>query len=385
MWCMSTLPAVRALSMRLRRVQVSWWARCKWLQPGTMLALRCGPLLRLAEVLWRPELPPHGGRAAIGIRFCQTADFCLAMTQLPHEADQATPFAGDVSQAAHALCSALAGGSSGCDEALSGRTLRTQVRAEGRAVGSAAPPQLQQNEWTAVQLSADMFVALPVMRQLQVTVQPPFASELLTGGAVAELAGPEWPHDADAAAFIEAELAQLDDVQRAAVDHALQHAVALIQGPPGTGKTKVGVLVARMLLTEAAASDGACKPMLVLCQTNHALDQFLEGVLDAGVAPECMLRIGGRCKSERIMALTLQSRFKPRHAQDHANPMDRAERKRNWVLRVQLDKLVPQVKGLWRALQVLPWHLPVKFPLDALRQPLEVCVSSGELHCAVDS
>jgi hypothetical protein len=40
------------------------------------------------------------------------------------------------------------------------------------------------------------------------------------------------------------------------------------------------------------------RPMLLVCYTNHALDQFLEGIskfLDKG-----LLRIGGRCQNTAI-------------------------------------------------------------------------------------
>ena len=47
--------------------------------------------------------------------------------------------------------------------------------------------------------------------------------------------------------------------------------LALVQGPPGTGKTYVGLKAVRILL------DNLPGPIVIACQTNHALDQFLEG------------------------------------------------------------------------------------------------------------
>lgn len=95
---------------------------------------------------------------------------------------------------------------------------------------------------------------------------------------------------------------------------------ASIRGPPGTGKTYVGVQIVRCLLHNTRNSDapaggeGASKPdvgpILCVCLTNHALDQFLEALLDAGVAaPGCgaLVRFGGRSQSARLEAHNLLS------------------------------------------------------------------------------
>ena len=88
--------------------------------------------------------------------------------------------------------------------------------------------------------------------------------------------------------------------------------LALIQGPPGTGKTYVGIQLVKALLastqgnltcpdptspqpspaTEAALSGPCIGPVLIVCFTNHALDQFLEGLLAAGLTD--LVRVGGR-------------------------------------------------------------------------------------------
>lgn len=39
-------------------------------------------------------------------------------------------------------------------------------------------------------------------------------------------------------------------------------------------------------------------PIVTVTYTNHALDQFLESLLDAGI--ENLVRVGGGCKSERL-------------------------------------------------------------------------------------
>jgi helicase required for RNAi-mediated heterochromatin assembly 1 len=48
--------------------------------------------------------------------------------------------------------------------------------------------------------------------------------------------------------------------------------LALVQGPPGTGKTFVGLKAVEILLKNLGGT------IVIACQTNHALDQFLEGL-----------------------------------------------------------------------------------------------------------
>ena len=58
---------------------------------------------------------------------------------------------------------------------------------------------------------------------------------------------------------------------------------------PSIGKTHVGLKIAKALLTNqglwSARQEAA--PMLVVCYTNHALDQFLEGK-QASLPPQTM-------------------------------------------------------------------------------------------------
>ena len=91
-------------------------------------------------------------------------------------------------------------------------------------------------------------------------------------------------------------------LQVVAIAAALSQQVALIQGPPGTGKTFLGVQLVRVLLAtrrrladrdphedvgfsddegfgDEAPEVTVAAPILCVCFTNHALDQFLEGLL----------------------------------------------------------------------------------------------------------
>ena len=69
--------------------------------------------------------------------------------------------------------------------------------------------------------------------------------------------------------------------QLRACKQALTKRFAVIQGPPGTGKTFVGLKIAHMLLHNAKVwQEEEQSPILMISYTNHALDQFLHGLLD---------------------------------------------------------------------------------------------------------
>ncbi|KAL9983501.1 hypothetical protein ACROYT_G005684 [Oculina patagonica] len=123
------------------------------------------------------------------------------------------------------------------------------------------------------------------------------------------------------ASWPSAEELGLDDSQFKALQMALTKEFAVIQGPPGTGKTYIGLKIANVLLhnkkkwdTDRDENDRALlgghlrrlsghRPILVVCYTNHALDQFLEGIHQ--FHPQGIVRIGGRSQSEIMKACSL--------------------------------------------------------------------------------
>ena len=74
---------------------------------------------------------------------------------------------------------------------------------------------------------------------------------------------------------------ELNSSQLRAFQMALTRRFAVIQGPPGTGKTYVGLKIAQVLLQTTALweNEEERAPILMVSYTNHALDQFLEGLL----------------------------------------------------------------------------------------------------------
>ncbi|CAO3588692.1 unnamed protein product [Absidia cylindrospora] len=83
----------------------------------------------------------------------------------------------------------------------------------------------------------------------------------------------------------------MDKTQLDALQTILSNDLAIIQGPPGTGKTYVGTYGMKVLLANLESHIG---PVVCICQTNHALDQFLEHIFDF---EDRIVRIGGRSKS----------------------------------------------------------------------------------------
>ncbi|KAM5135150.1 NFX1-type zinc finger-containing protein 1 [Mantella aurantiaca] len=82
------------------------------------------------------------------------------------------------------------------------------------------------------------------------------------------------------------------------LDYAIKTSSAIFYFPSFSGKTYVGLKIANALLTNTDVwqLNGSRRPILVVCYTNHALDQFLEGIhkfLRDGI-----VRVGGRSNSE---------------------------------------------------------------------------------------
>lgn len=108
------------------------------------------------------------------------------------------------------------------------------------------------------------------------------------------------------------QVTELDESQLKAMNMALTQEIAVIQGPPGTGKTYIGLKIVQALLKNRSAWNTANfhrhkSPILVMCQTNHALDQFLEGILEMNGSRNdlVLVRIGGRSQSEKIQECNL--------------------------------------------------------------------------------
>ena len=139
----------------------------------------------------------------------------------------------------------------------------------------------------------------------------------------------------------------LYDSQKEALRLALTHELALIQGPPGTGKTFIGVKFVEVLLrnTGVWTSQGSLhQPLFIMCYTNHALDQFLESILELRRTKELsfdMVRVGGRSKSEALKEFNLKEKL-IKARKDQKNK----KKHRRWYLRNQYPVVQAKTEAL---------------------------------------
>ncbi|MEE6510160.1 hypothetical protein FKM82_029319 [Ascaphus truei] len=96
---------------------------------------------------------------------------------------------------------------------------------------------------------------------------------------------------------------ELDRSQFEAFQMALTSELSIVQGPPGTGKTYVGLKIVHSLLANSQIWKQGHSPILIVCYTNHALDQFLEGILKYSTCS--MVRVGSRSSSEILQKFSL--------------------------------------------------------------------------------
>lgn len=93
----------------------------------------------------------------------------------------------------------------------------------------------------------------------------------------------------------------LDEGQVSATMAALSQELCLIRGPPGTGKTFAGVQIMKVLIANKTRAD--LGPVIVVCYTNHALDQFLEHLMLQGITN--VIRVGSRSSSTLLESCNL--------------------------------------------------------------------------------
>ena len=87
---------------------------------------------------------------------------------------------------------------------------------------------------------------------------------------------------------------------------------------------------------DAADTSPPITPILCLCYTNHALDQFLESLVEAGMSN--VVRVGSKCKRESLASINLSSL--------RQNTMGRTEKKMRWERIQGLKSREPVIKKL---------------------------------------
>ncbi|KAF2139493.1 uncharacterized protein K452DRAFT_320165 [Aplosporella prunicola CBS 121167] len=167
-----------------------------------------------------------------------------------------------------------------------------------------------------------MFACEPILKCLQSKKELPLAEELLAPGTEEALRiSPLRPDEViqkveeNEGHCLEEILnigksINLDTSQTESLLSGLAQTVSLIQGPPGTGKSFIGALLAKSLY------DHTKQTILVICYTNHALDQFLEDLLDIGIPEHDMIRLGAK-SSQKTKCLSLSEKARQkRRSQD---------------------------------------------------------------------
>ncbi|KAL1838403.1 hypothetical protein VTJ49DRAFT_2687 [Mycothermus thermophilus] len=102
----------------------------------------------------------------------------------------------------------------------------------------------------------------------------------------------------------------LDQSQLRALLSALTSPITLIQGPPGTGKSFIGAEIAFRM-------HKAGLRIAVFTFTNHALDQFIDDLQQAGIPMSDAVRIGSRSKCSDLAASILLSNQNGEYRRSH--------------------------------------------------------------------
>lgn len=101
----------------------------------------------------------------------------------------------------------------------------------------------------------------------------------------------------DTSKWPSAEALRLNESQLSAFKSSLTRKFSVVQGPPGCGKTFIGLEIVSTLLLNTDAQ------ILIVCFTNHALDQFLTGILKC---THDIVRIGNQSKNEVLDQFNLK-------------------------------------------------------------------------------
>ncbi|PSN32630.1 hypothetical protein C0J52_22377 [Blattella germanica] len=142
---------------------------------------------------------------------------------------------------------------------------------------------------------------------------------------------------------------KLDSSQHNALRNALTRELAVIQGPPGTGKTFLGLKVAQVLIRNSEIWNSNNQPILVVCYTNHALDQFISGLIRV---TNHIVRIGAQSKNKELENLNLKLKCKRYRRTDGTYVLLQALYNVRWELIEVMEKVnnflvkITQHKGI---------------------------------------
>ncbi|KAJ6531790.1 P-loop containing nucleoside triphosphate hydrolase protein [Mycena capillaripes] len=196
-----------------------------------------------------------------------------------------------------------------------------------------------------IQIDTAIFSYEPVLKALQEMRTMPLSNELLCWSPTSKLEPPSYPLPTaiiealksnpyqDLSALLRTPKAiVLDASQASSLLAGLTQKVSLIQGPPGTGKSFIGALLAKVLHDSG-------RKILVVCYTNHALDTFLEDIMDIGVPQHRIVRLGGK-STPRTEPLSL-------YKQSGGEKLGRADWETIDSLKKTTNQLVQRLEKNW--------------------------------------
>lgn len=138
------------------------------------------------------------------------------------------------------------------------------------------------------------------------------------------------------------------------MDYHLEQGLLDQQLVLGTGKSFIGALIAKALHLLTS------KTILVVCYTNHALDDILEGLLDVGIPSDAMLRLGGK-STARTEPLLLQKQAQGNRTRDQWTIIDRSRQSAE-VLYERLENAFNQYKSFKLHLSDMLLYLEFEHP-----------------------
>ena len=129
------------------------------------------------------------------------------------------------------------------------------------------------------QLGDAQFAIPPLLKRLQLMDRLCYSDIILNGAITGNLIKP----NSEIEELIDD---QTDDSQQQATRNMLNSSYSIIQGPPGTGKTHTAIETILLLL------ECTNEQVLIITQTNHALDQLLQRLLNSGLDRDLFVRFG---------------------------------------------------------------------------------------------
>ncbi|KAG2072160.1 hypothetical protein BDR04DRAFT_1097127 [Suillus decipiens] len=252
------------------------------------------------------------------------------------------------------------------------------LQLEGEASISKTLLQLQSsNAIRLVQIDTALFAFEPVLKALQEMQVIPLSEELLfwkdgntIGSAAVTAAQVTRPLAINPSVNLKPLLGLsssivLDKSQAASLLAGLTQKLSLIQGPPGTGKSFIGALLAK------AIHDHTEQKILVVCYTNHALDQFLEDLMKIGIPDINMVRLGSRANAQ-VAHLGIANQKKERFTRSRAdwtiiNDLKRSSTSHCQALETAMGKFIDSKTGFRDILTYIKFQEPTYF--DAFQVP----------------